>query len=136
MWITLYWHSNQFLNLTLYFIPGWARARTLSVSYPAGSPEHRASIGEIALDYAEISNIPPVPLWTLLAADKEQAVPQEEQKDYNELFDNTIVMEESLDTLLEDQESTRLERRPSERVVGITHFTPKQGRNFYWMICW
>lgn len=53
-------------------VQGWARARTLSVSYPAGSPEHRSSVGEIALDYAEISNIPPVPLWTLLAADKEQ----------------------------------------------------------------
>lgn len=53
-------------------IQGWARARTLSVSYPAGSPEHRASIGEITLDYAEITNIPPLPLWTLLAADKEQ----------------------------------------------------------------
>lgn len=51
---------------------GWARARTLSISYPAGSPEHRASIGEIALDYAEINNIPPLPLWTLLAADKER----------------------------------------------------------------
>lgn len=51
---------------------GWARARTLSVSYPAGSPEHRASIGEVTLDYAEITNIPPLPLWTLLAANKEQ----------------------------------------------------------------
>lgn len=107
---------------------GWARARTLSVSYPAGSPEHRASIGEIALDYAEINNIAPLPLWTLLAADKEQAVPQEEQKDYNQLFDNNVMMEESLDTLLEDQETTRLERRPSERALGLTHFTPKQGK--------
>lgn len=108
-------------------VQGWARARTLSVSYPAGSPEHRASIGEIALDYAEINNIAPLPLWTLLAADKEQATNQEEQKDYDELFDNTIVMEESLDTLLEDHESTRLERRASEKIVSLTHFTPKQG---------
>ncbi|XP_049821296.1 dmX-like protein 2 isoform X4 [Aethina tumida] len=107
---------------------GWARARTLSVSYPAGSPEHRASIGEIALDYDEINNIPPLPLWTLLAADKEQSASQEEKKDYNELFDNNITMEESLDTLLEDQEVSRLERRPSERNIGLTHFTPKQGR--------
>ena len=107
---------------------GWARARTLSVSYPAGSPEHRASIGEIALDYDEINNIPPLPLWTLLAADKEQFVQQEEEKDYNELFDNSVVMEESLDTLLEDKEISRMDRRQSERNVGITHFTPKQGR--------
>lgn len=55
-------------------------------------------------------------------------VTQEEKKDYNELFDNSVVMEESLDTLLEDQETSRLERRPSERTVGITHFTPKQGK--------
>ncbi|XP_044259843.1 dmX-like protein 2 isoform X7 [Tribolium madens] len=107
---------------------GWARARTLSVSYPAGSPEHRASIGEIALDYDEINNIPPLPLWTLLAADKEQAGPQEEEKNYNELFDSSLGMEESLDTLLEDKEMSRMDRRQSERNIGITHFTPKQGR--------
>ncbi|XP_017781826.1 PREDICTED: dmX-like protein 2 isoform X2 [Nicrophorus vespilloides] len=107
-------------------VQGWARARTLSVSYPAGSPEHRASISEITLDYDEIKNIPPLPLWTLLAADKERPVTQEEKKDYNELFDNNIGMDESLDTLLDDQ--PRLERRPSERNLGIAHFTPKQGR--------
>ncbi|EEZ98613.2 dmX-like protein 2 isoform X2 [Tribolium castaneum] len=107
---------------------GWARARTLSVSYPAGSPEHRASIGEIALDYDEINNIPPLPLWTLLAADQEQAGPQEEEKNYNELFDSNLGMEESLDTLLEDKEMSRMDRRQSERNIGITHFTPKQGR--------
>lgn len=33
-----------------------------------------------------------------------------------------------MDTLLEDQEMSRHERRPSERNVGIAHFTPKQGR--------
>nr|NVI77005.1 Rabconnectin-3A [Cucujiformia] len=109
-------------------IQGWARSRTLSVSYPAGSPEHRASISEIALDYDEISNIPPLPLWTLLAADKEQPLSQEEQKDYDQLFDNNVIMEESLDTLLEDQDIGVLERRPSERNIGLTHFTPKQGR--------
>nr|NVI77002.1 Rabconnectin-3A [Cucujiformia] len=109
-------------------IQGWARNRTLSVSYPAGSPEHRASISEIALDYDEINNIPPLPLWTLLAADKEQPITQEEKKDYNELFDNNVIMEESLDTLLEDQDMARLERRPSERNLGLAHFTPRQGR--------
>lgn len=62
-------------------VQGWARARTLSVSYPAGSPEHRASISEITLDYAEITNIPPLPLWTLLAADKESA------GNYNKMLD-------------------------------------------------
>lgn len=28
---------------------------------------------ELTLDYAEITSIPPLPLWTLLAADKETA---------------------------------------------------------------
>lgn len=28
---------------------------------------------ELTLDYAEITSIPPLPLWTLLAADKEVA---------------------------------------------------------------
>lgn len=108
---------------------GWARARTLSVSYPAGSPEHRASIGEVTLDYAEVTNIPPLPLWTLLAADRETPVTQEEKKDYDELFDGKVAIEESLDTLLEDQDSIkRHERRPSERASGIAHFTPKHGR--------
>ncbi|CAH1958623.1 unnamed protein product [Acanthoscelides obtectus] len=110
-------------------VQGWARSRTLSMSYTAGSPEHRASIGEIALDYDEINNIPPLPLWTLLAADKESSGAQEEKKDYNELFDNNVIMEESLDNLLDDCEVTcRSERRSSERNVSITHFTPKQGR--------
>lgn len=111
-------------------IQGWARSRTLSVSYPAGSPEHRASISEITLDYDEISNIPPLPLWTLLAADKEKPLTQEEKKDYNELFDNNVIMEESLDNILDEEEDGggRRDRRPSERNVGLTHFTPKQGR--------
>ncbi|KAL1506470.1 hypothetical protein ABEB36_005832 [Hypothenemus hampei] len=110
-------------------IQGWARSRTLSVSYPAGSPEHRTSIGEITLDYDEVSNIPPLPLWTLLAADKEKPLTQEEKKDYNELFDNNIIMEDTLDNILdEDEEVSLRERRSSERNVGLTHFTPKQGR--------
>ncbi|XP_074030533.1 rabconnectin-3 alpha isoform X2 [Leptinotarsa decemlineata] len=109
-------------------IQSWTRNRTLSVSYPAGSPEHRASVGDINLDYDEINNIPPLPLWTLLAADKEHSGNQEEKKDYNELFDNNVTMEESLDTLLEDHEPGRLERRPSEKNLSQMHFTPKQGR--------
>ncbi|KAK9881026.1 hypothetical protein WA026_014368 [Henosepilachna vigintioctopunctata] len=111
-------------------VQSWARARTLSVSYPTGSPEHRQSIGDIALDYDEIQNIAPLPLWTLLAADRERPVIQEEKKDYNELFDNNV-MEESLDTLLEEQEISKLERRPSEKNVGLTHFTPKEGRPYH-----
>ena len=60
--------------------------RTLSVSYAPGtgldvtspgqggaaSNERRQSFGmpeEITLDYTEINSVPPLPLWTLLAAD-------------------------------------------------------------------
>lgn len=55
---------------------GWSKSRTLSVSYAGTSPlEHRGSTTaipeEVTLDYAEITSIPPLPLWTLLAADKE-----------------------------------------------------------------
>lgn len=56
----------------------WSRSRTLSVSYVGGttSPlEPRGSTTqipeEVTLDYAEITSIPPLPLWILLAADKE-----------------------------------------------------------------
>ena len=67
---------------------GWSRSRTLSVSYQgAGSTGGASGAGtlspgdnrkgsftmpeEVTLDYTEISSIPPLPLWTLLAADKE-----------------------------------------------------------------
>ncbi|CAB0020600.1 unnamed protein product [Nesidiocoris tenuis] len=65
---------------------GWSRSRTLSVSYGAGttSPlEQRGSTTaipeELTLDYAEITSIPPLPLWTLLAADKENIKVQSEE---------------------------------------------------------
>lgn len=57
------------------------------------------------------------------------SVTKEVKKDYNELFDNSINLnDDNLDSLLEDQDIVRLERRPSERALGIAHFTPKQGR--------
>ncbi|KAG5673298.1 hypothetical protein PVAND_003358 [Polypedilum vanderplanki] len=119
---------------------GWSRSRTLSVSYPAGtssSPlEPRGSTTqipeELTLDYAEITSIPPLPLWTLLAADKENINQQqkEEVKDYNELFDSNVT-EDNLDDLLdEDLDSTRrFDRRSSipERQY-LSHFGPRQGQ--------
>lgn len=36
---------------------------------------------ELTLDYAEITSIPPLPLWTLLAADKEESGPKKQQND-------------------------------------------------------
>ncbi len=62
----------------------WSRSRTLSVQGTGGggsgglSPADAGPRGstsgipeEVTLDYTEISSIPPLPLWTLLAADNE-----------------------------------------------------------------
>ncbi|XP_001850447.2 dmX-like protein 2 isoform X2 [Culex quinquefasciatus] len=120
---------------------GWSRSRTLSVSCPAGtvSPlEPRGSTTqipeELTLDYAEITSIPPLPLWTLLAADKEtaglKAQQSEEVKDYNELFESNVV-DESLDDLLEDEPdiNRHADRRSSlPEKHYLSHFGPRQGQ--------
>ncbi|XP_065333652.1 dmX-like protein 2 isoform X2 [Cloeon dipterum] len=124
---------------------GWSRSRALSVSYGAGgttSPlEQRGSTTaipeELMLDYAEITSIPPLPLWTLLAADKESASTSkhttEDNQDYNDLFDANLSMaDETLEDILEDEPNTqnRPERRQSvsgDR-QGLSHFGPRQGR--------
>ncbi|KAL1117874.1 hypothetical protein AAG570_004187 [Ranatra chinensis] len=124
---------------------GWSRSRTLSVSYGAGtiSPlEARGSTTaipeELTLDYAEITSIPPLPLWTLLAADKETPVQMQGSADnphYNELFDADLnTMDETLDDLLIDDEEDgahRSDRRQSgsaEMQNSLSHFGPRQGR--------
>ncbi|XP_047120921.1 dmX-like protein 2 [Schistocerca piceifrons] len=124
---------------------GWSRSRTLSVSYVSAgttSPlEQRGSTTaipeELTLDYAEISSIPPLPLWTLLAADRETtssaAQISEDQEDYNNLFDGSLAVEdETLDELLEDEIDSpkRHERRlsMSQERQGLSHFGPRQGR--------
>lgn len=119
---------------------GWTKSRTMSVSYvgttspmePRGSTTQIQE--ELTLDYAEITSISPLPLWTLLIADKEtnNAMPQNEVKqDYNELFEGNVDEGDSLDDLLgEEYEGSRQkDRRPSvpER-QGISHFGPRQGR--------
>ncbi|XP_026671187.1 dmX-like protein 2 isoform X4 [Ceratina calcarata] len=119
----------------------WSRSRTMSVSYvgttsplePRGSTTQIPE--ELTLDYAEITSISPLPLWTLLIADKETNVPlqhkTEDKQDYNELFDSNLDEGESLDDMLdEDYDCTRQKDRRSsvpER-QGISHFGPRQGR--------
>ena len=59
----------------------WARTRTLSISSPSeahgasrlAAPGLAAVPEELTLDYAEISAVPPLPLWLLLAADQGSA---------------------------------------------------------------
>ncbi|KAJ8668951.1 hypothetical protein QAD02_000210 [Eretmocerus hayati] len=119
---------------------GWSRSRTMSVSYVGGttSPlEPRGSTGhipeELTLDYAEITSISPLPLWTLLIADKETSTVQQadDKQDYNKLFDGNVDEGDSLDDMLdEDYDRSRSkDRRPSvpER-QGISQFGPRQGR--------
>lgn len=54
----------------------WARTRTLSISSPddasraAAAAANASVLKEVTLDYAEISAVPPLPLWLLLAADQ------------------------------------------------------------------
>lgn len=123
---------------------GWSRSRTLSVSYAGTtSPlEQRGSTTaipeELTLDYAEITSIPPLPLWTLLAADKETAgnstQGKDDQQDYNDLFDANVSMgDESLDDILEDEMPDSPRRRDRRQSVaqerqGLSHFGPRQGR--------
>ncbi|XP_019697978.1 dmX-like protein 2 isoform X2 [Harpegnathos saltator] len=119
---------------------GWSRSRTMSVSYagttsplePRGSTTQIPE--ELTLDYAEITSISPLPLWTLLMADKETSLPHqqnEDKHDYNELFDSNLDEGDSLDDMLdEDYECSRQKDRRSsvpER-QGISHFGPRQGR--------
>ncbi|XP_055296544.1 dmX-like protein 2 isoform X5 [Sitodiplosis mosellana] len=91
---------------------------------------------ELTLDYAEITSIPPLPLWTLLAADREQSQSKQnegEKKDYNDLFDSNLDNEDNLDDLLEDDgdRQQRFDARrpslPSER-QSLSHFGPRQGQ--------
>ncbi|XP_076387678.1 rabconnectin-3 alpha isoform X3 [Megachile rotundata] len=120
---------------------GWSRSRTMSVSYvgttsplePRGSTTQIPE--ELTLDYAEITSISPLPLWTLLIADKETSLQHqhktEDKHDYNELFDSNLDEGESLDDMLEEDYdcSRQKDRRSSvpER-QGISHFGPRQGR--------
>lgn len=44
---------------------------------------------ELTLDYAEITSIPPLPLWTLLAADKEETGVQQTADSVKKVNGNT-----------------------------------------------
>ncbi|CAG0879086.1 unnamed protein product [Darwinula stevensoni] len=119
----------------------WSRSRALSVSGPnanASSPMESGMIPEeLMLDYVEISAIPPLPIWMLLAADKETgAIAQsaEKSQDYSGLFEGEIVTgdDQALDDLLdeEDHEGQRTRRRSlSGERKGFAYFGPKEARH-------
>ncbi|KNC33790.1 hypothetical protein FF38_09709 [Lucilia cuprina] len=118
----------------------WSRSRTLSISYAADTnlqADHRGSTTqipeELMLDYAEITSIPPLPLWVLLNADKESAgqgnVLPDDAKDYNQLFEMDTT-EDNLDDLLDNENDyKRTDRRLSlPEKQNISHFGPRQGQ--------
>lgn len=127
----------------------WSKSRTLSVTVGSGplspgDPGARSSVSglpeEVTLDYTEINSIPPLPLWTLLAADKEkgpssgggQGAKKKDDKGYDDLFGGVSGAEEddSLDSLLEaDDDAPRKRRHPSSgENQGLSYFGPRQAR--------
>ncbi|XP_062554540.1 dmX-like protein 2 isoform X3 [Armigeres subalbatus] len=140
------YHPKQLMELLNSGKIRWVKAilahlvRCISGSYTIrGSGGDEESLNrqipeELTLDYAEITSIPPLPLWTLLAADKETigttAQQSEDVKDYNDLFESNVV-DESLDDLLEDEPDVNrhADRRSSlpERHY-LSHFGPRQGQ--------
>uniref|UniRef100_T1IMB2 RAVE complex protein Rav1 C-terminal domain-containing protein n=1 Tax=Strigamia maritima TaxID=126957 RepID=T1IMB2_STRMM len=121
----------------------WSRSRTLSISIPQGtSPsesQNQSAIlsEEFHLDYIEVNSIPPLPLHTLLAADKETVVQHTKEdglKNYSGLFSSDGLIEEDDDLdniLMEDEFSTNnRERRRSMSAEkqGLTNFGNRHGR--------
>ncbi|XP_058830025.1 dmX-like protein 2 isoform X3 [Topomyia yanbarensis] len=140
------YHPKQLMELLNSGKIRWVKAilahlvRCISGSYTVrgggGDEEslNRQIPEELTLDYAEITSIPPLPLWTLLAADKETvgiATQQNEEiKDYNELFESNVV-DESLDDLLGEEPdiSRHTDRRSSlPEKHYLSHFGPRQGQ--------
>ncbi|XP_055600710.1 dmX-like protein 2 isoform X3 [Uranotaenia lowii] len=140
------YHPKQLMELLNSGKIRWVKAilahlvRCISGSYSVrgggGDEEslNRQIPEELTLDYAEITSIPPLPLWTLLTADKETvgitAQQSEEVKDYNELFESNVV-DESLDDLLDDEPdiNRHADRRSSlPEKHYLSHFGPRQGQ--------
>ncbi|UYV72063.1 DMXL1 [Cordylochernes scorpioides] len=139
----------------------WSRSRALSLAANS-SPLQQASPldsvsmfpEEILLDYVEITSIPPLPLFTLLAADKETSQTSRQSvvgkpptsaqdskvsftaavisQDYSDLFDIPVnPAEENLDEYLDKKFPATSERKRhtsagSKEQSLLTHFGPKQ----------
>ena len=131
----------------------WSKSRTLSVSQhtegglsPGGSDAKRPSLSvlpeEVTLDYAEINSIPPLPLWTLLAADKDDQSKggggrstKDVANEYDDLFQIGVEdVDENLDNLLEmdDDDDMRAKRKSTSSMSAEKHsfsyFGPRQAR--------
>lgn len=128
----------------------WSRTRTLSLAAPAagsaaGSGAHTPNEGpgvvpeEVQLDYVEIQSIPPLPLFALLAADKQHAMPSTpsradaspgaadgveaasaDQNDYSTLFESAPKKEKPLDDFLEE-DAVLSPRKEKEKHKSVAH---------------
>ena len=59
---------------------------------------------ELTLDYTEISSIPPLPLWTLLAADHEVSAKSSDTP-FDDLFQNSnLDAHDNIDSFLEEED--------------------------------
>ena len=131
----------------------WSKSRTLSVSYGAGEgglspgsneakrPSLTALPEEVTLDYAEINSIPPLPLWTLLAADKDdqnkgaggRAATKDVEKEYDDLFQIGVEdVDENLDNLLEmDEDDDAFGSKKSKRKSTSSMAAEKQSFSYF-----
>ena len=105
----------------------------LSPALAEGQP--RASLSavpeELMLDYTEISSIPPLPLWTLLAADQESSKPSDPETGFDDLFSNTGFQEshDNIDSYLEDvDDDVQRPTTPKMERQGLSYFGPRQAR--------
>lgn len=83
---------------------------------------------ELTLDYAEINSIPPLPLWTLLAADHEvNSKPTDPNSGFDDLFQNNFAANnDNIDDFLEESDVAR--PMTPNKSEGLSYFGPRQAR--------
>jgi len=115
-----------------------SRPRGISVS---GSPGDVPVIHEEPqLDYREISSIPPLPMYALLAADEDNTVakadaitssgqPNTEGNDYSDLFDNSLGKDDDLDINVASSSVSSIDGKTRQRLQSSN--TCRQNPNFF-----
>ncbi|XP_043192763.1 dmX-like protein 2 isoform X3 [Amphibalanus amphitrite] len=105
-----------------------ARSRGMSVSLQPGSPLERQQTEDIRPDYEEIDSVPPLPLWMLLAADRDRGLSAPaalEEESYDDLFkvdDGEATLEDIIGANKKRRKSTA---GPPE---GLSFFGPRESR--------
>ena len=122
-----------------------AMARGMSVAGPSGG-DGTTIPEESTLDYVEISSIPPLPLYALLAADDNTSFTNLESgttattaaatnQDYNALFDENSLDDEAVDDPFDNDEVFNTTAKPKERkrsssqpAYNLNYFGPSQSQ--------